>query len=224
VRAQITAAVAAFALTPAAAQGAPRDAAATHAYIQANYALVRAIDANLPGSQAELRRLLAQVRRECPLAAAGSPQDPESTELSDELIGAMVLNGARADRKAALVFTAAVKSLRWSDRTLTRAIQAYASKLRTLAALTAPPLCADVKTWAAGGFRALPAGTVRFDRVFMPAWVGAGEQPPQLARYESPQDRSIARRAGRLEERVSEFEARAVEIYGETMNALALNP
>jgi hypothetical protein len=209
---------------PAGALAASRDVASTSAYVQADYTLVRAIKAHLPTSQARLVGLLGQVRRECPLAAAGSPQDPESTQLSDELIGAMVLNGGRVDLQAVRAFTATVKPLRWSNPALTSTIQAYAGKLRTLSRLAVPPLCADVRAWAAGGFRSLPTGTIRFDSVFMPAWVGAGELPSQLTAYERPQDRALAGRAGRLELLVSEFEARAVETYGELMNALALLP
>jgi hypothetical protein len=217
-------AMGAVTLTAPAALGAPADNAATSAYVRADYALVRAINANLPRSEAELLRLRAQAGRECPLAAAGSPQDPESTQLSDELIGAMVLNGARSDRGAVRAFTVAVKSLRWRDRALTGAIQGYAAKLRTLLALAAPPLCADVKAWAATRFTSLPARTVSFARVFMAAWVGAGELPSELAVHESTADRALARRAARLEELVSEFEARAVETYSEIMSVLALSP
>jgi hypothetical protein len=208
----------------ASARPAPGDVAATSSYLQADYAFVRVVAAHLGSSQTELQKLLARVRDECPNAAAGSPQDSQSTQLSDELIGAMLLNAARTDRQAALRFSSTVRGLRWSSRALTAAIQGYAGKLRTLSGLTAPPLCADVRSWAASGFKALPSATPRFDAVFMPAWVSAGELPPQLAAFEQPQTRTLAARAEHLEALVSDFEAQAVETYAQIMNALALLP
>jgi hypothetical protein len=58
----------------------------------------------------------------------------------------------------------------------------------------------------------------------MPAWVALGYVPAQLARYESAQARALARRADALEEDLTEGEARAVEHWGDIMNALVLNP
>jgi len=196
------------------------DSATTTAYVKADYALVNAISARLPTSHAALENLLAQVRRECPGAAAGSPQDPESTQISNELIGAMVIAAGRPDLRDVRAFVATASRLRWSSGALTAAIHGYAHQLGILSRLTAPPLCADVRAWAVNGFKALPASTIHFDALFVPNWVGAGELPARLASYESTEARTIAGRAMHLEERISEFEAGAVETWGKIMNAL----
>ncbi|HTU78469.1 MAG TPA: hypothetical protein VMF09_06895 [Solirubrobacteraceae bacterium] len=215
---------AAAAGAPATALGSSSDAAATQAYVQANYALVRVARAHLAASEAAPLQVLAHVRRECPDAGAGSPQDPESTQLSNEVIGAMVLSAAKPDLSAIRTFVRAVAGLRWSSHALSGAIHAYVGDLKTVLGLSAPNLCGDVKAWSADGYHALPASTVAFVGRFMPAWVALGYQPAQLRGYESGSARALAGRSLPLEEQLSEGEARAVEHWGEIMNALMLWP
>jgi hypothetical protein len=199
-------------------------AAATQAYVQANYALVRVARSHLATSEAGPLHVLAQVQRECPLAGAQSPQSPESTQMSDEVIGAMVISAVAPDVQAVRTFIGAVSGLSWSNAGLTSAIRGYAGDLKTVSSLPAPNLCSDVKAWAADGFRALPADTVAFAAKFMPAWVALGFLPAQLGRYEGSAAKALARRANPLEEQLTEGEARAAAHYGEIMNALAIWP
>jgi hypothetical protein len=223
-----------FAIAPAAtlasrsatpvALAASSSAAATQAYVQANYALVRVARSHLATSEAGPVHVLAQVQRECPRAGAGSPQNPDSTQMSDEVIGAMVISAAQPDLQAIKTFIHTAMSLSWGNRGLTSAIHSYAGKLQTVLSLGAPNLCAEVKTWAADGFHALPASTVAFVGKFMPAWVALGYLPAQLARYESSATKTLARRCNPLEELLTEGEARAVAHYGDIMNTLEINP
>ncbi len=213
----------ALALAPANALAA-NDAAATQAYVQADYRLTTTAAGRIPIGEAALRGVLSQVRGECPRAAASSPQDPESTQLSNEVIGTMVTSAIRRDLPSIREFLAAAGRLRWSSRGLTSAVQGYVSRLRTLASLPTPHLCADVQSWAASGFRTLPASTVAFDARFMPAWVALGEQFGGLSRFESSEVRGLAARAHAREVELSDFEARAVETWGAIMNTLGLSP
>jgi len=200
------------------------NAAATNAYIEADYRLVRTGTSHIPRIEAALRGVLTRVRDECPLAAQGSPQDPQSTELSDEVIGALVMAVVELDRPAGRAFVTATAHLRWSDRALTHTIQSYVAKVKALDVLAPPGLCADVRGWAASGFQTLTPATLVFSPRFMAAWVGLGELPHALARYESPQDRALAARTERLESRFTDLEAREVETWGMVMNALDLWP
>ncbi|HEV3033452.1 MAG TPA: hypothetical protein VGX72_01560 [Solirubrobacteraceae bacterium] len=200
------------------------NAASTQSYVQDNYALVRVARSHLATSEAGPLHVLAQVRRECPNAGAGSPQDPESTQMSDEVIGAMVLSAAKPDVQAIRTFTRAAGALSWSNHALTGAVHAYAGKLQTVLGLPTPNLCADVNAWAADGYRALPASTVSFVAKFMPAWVALGYLPAPLARYESSAARALARSSAPLEGALSEGEARAVEHWGAIMDTLELWP
>jgi len=209
---------------PCSALAASPNAASTGAYLRADYRMVRAGVSSIPRVQAALQGVLAGVRRECPLAAAGSPQDAQSTELSDEVIGALVTAVFAQNRSAASAFAAAATGLRWSEAALTQTIRSYVQKVSTLLALPSPNLCGDVRAWAASGFRTLPAGTLAFAPRFMSAWVALGELPPRIARYVAASQRPLLATTLALEERFLSLESREVETYNETMNALALWP
>jgi len=202
----------------------PSDAQATSAYVHADYQLAARASSSVGTGEAVIEAVLERTRSECPLAAAGSPQDPQSTQMSDEVIGAMVTTALHHELPAIRAFLSAVAPLRWSSRGLTAAVRSYAAKLRTLSSLREPHLCADVRSWAAAGFAALPAPTVAFDARFMPSWVAIGELPGGLSRFEGPESRAVAGRASGLQEGLAEFEAREVEQWGHIMNALELWP
>jgi hypothetical protein len=217
-------ALAGVAICPASASADAADVATTQTYVQANYAALRVVMSHLAASEAGPLHVLAQVRRECPGAGTGSPQDPESTQMSDEVIGAMVISAAQPNLQAIRTFVRAAGGLSWSNRGLTRAIRTYVGDWKTILGLPAPNLCGDVKAWAASGFHTLPASTVAFVGRFMPAWVGAGYLPAQLSGYENAATRALANRSVALEEKVSEAEARAVAHWGEIMDTLELWP
>jgi hypothetical protein len=221
----LVAAVAGFALgAPASALASSANTTATRAYVQANYGLLRVVKAHLPASEAAPRQVLAQVSRECPRAGESSPQNKESTQMSDEVIAAMVLQAARPDLPAIHAFLATVKRLHWSSVRAERAVKSYAAKLTALTTLAAPSLCADVRAWAASGFHSLPASTTRFVALFMPNWVALGELPASLTSYESSQSRTLAARSHQLELEITDAEARAVASWGDIMNELVLQP
>ncbi len=207
---------------PASAFGS--DASATSSYLQADVALTSAAAAKIPHGEAILLGVLAQVRGECPKAAAGSPQDPESTQLSNEVIGAMVTAAIHPILPNIGRFVAGTSHLRWSSGSVTRSAQGYVGSLRTMAGLAPPHLCADVRSWAASGFKTLPPSTVAFDNAFVPNWVSVGEMPAGIGRFESGGLRSLARRAVAHETELTDFEAREVETWGHIMDALELSP
>jgi hypothetical protein len=200
------------------------NASSTQTYVQADYALVRVARSHLTASEGGPLQVLAKVKGECPAAGAGSPQDPESTQMSDEVIGTIVIAGAQPDLQAIRTFIRTASSLTWSSSALTNAVHSYANKLKTVLGLTPPSLCTEVKAWAASGYHTLPATTVTFVGKFMPAWVALGFLPAQLARYENGATKALANRAGPFEQELSEGEARAVEHWGDIMDTLMLWP
>lgn len=213
-----------LAIASASARADTADVAATQTYLQANYTALRVAVSHLAVSEAAPLHLLAQVKSECPGAGAGSPQDPESTQMSDEVIGAMYIAAIAPDLSAIKAAVRASAGLSWSDGGLTRAIRAYVDAWKTMVSLPAPHLCSDVRAWAASGYRELPASTIAFVGKFMPAWVGAGFLPPRLSRYETAAGRVLARRSMSLEAQIAEAEARAVEHWGSIMDTLNLWP
>jgi hypothetical protein len=201
------------------------DAAATRAYIQADYALVHAARVNLATSEAALQKLRHRIASECPKVAAGSPQDTNSEQLSNELVGAMTVAAIQPDMRAVATFASAVSHLRWSSGALTRKVHAYASRLHTLSVLPRPDVCADVKAWAASRFQTLPASAVSFDARYYRVEVAVGEVPAKLlAPSEQPDERLVLAHAERIEGQLSEAEANAVYTWGHIMESLALNP
>jgi hypothetical protein len=218
-------AAAALLALPAPALATSGDAATTQRYIQANYALVQAGASKLGAARAALRAVRSRIEGECPRAAAESPQNPDSTELSNELIGALVTSAYHTDVPAGESFIRATAGLRWSNRGLTSAVQSYVRKLKVVIALATPNVCSDVRAWVASGYQTLPATTVRFDQQFMPNWVAPGELPAGLAAYERASQRPLLHRTNALEEQITEFEANdGVETWWNIMNALVLNP
>jgi hypothetical protein len=201
-----------------------RDALATRTYLRANYALVRAARANLAAGEAALRGLVRQITGECPRAAARSPQNHDSEQLSDEIVGTMTLLVYHPDAGAMTAFAHAVRGLRWSNHALTRAVRTYAAQLRGLTTLALPNVCADVRAWAAGGYGALPASTVQFDQSYEADDIEAEQVHLRLfAAYESRHEASLVRRTRRLEAPLAQAEANAVEEYTQILDALGLN-
>ncbi len=209
---------------PRAALARSKNAAATRTYVQANYAFVRAARSNLAAGNTALRSLARQISGECPLAAAGSPQNHESEQLSDEVVGAITIVAYHPDSAAAGAFARAVGGLRWSSRTLTRKVKTYATQLEGLAELALPDVCADVKAWAAGGYHSLPTSTQQFNQRYNEVDIEAEEIPQRLlAPYEGAAEVSLARRTKQLEAPIADAEANAVAEYTQILDALKLS-
>jgi hypothetical protein len=201
------------------------DMAATRAYIQADYTLVRTARVNLATSEGDLQKLRRQIKAECPKAAAGSPQDTDSEQLSNELVGAMTIAAIQPDVKAVAAFAATVERLRWGNRQLMHKVRSYAGRLKTLSMLPAPNMCADIKAWVASDYRTLPASNISFDDRYYKVEVAVGEVPAKLlAPSELPDERPVLAHAERIEGQLTEAEANAVYTWGHIMESLGLNP
>jgi hypothetical protein len=200
------------------------DSATTLSYLKANYALVQTAHSKLSSSIASYRSVLSQVRRSCPQAAAASPQNPESTEVSNEVVGAMVTAADRPDLSAIGTYLRATAGLRWSSASVTRAVSSYNAKLAKLHKLSVPDLCGDIAAWKATGWTKLPSSTLSFDRVFYPNWVALGLLPPGIKGFETPAAKGLASSASRLEYQLTNAEAVAVETWAQIMNELEVNP
>jgi hypothetical protein len=195
-----------LALAPARALAAPADVTATHAYIQANAALARTSVARISTGQAKIERLIGDYARKCPAAGAGSPQD-ENTGFFTYEVGIALWSVAYGTNAGPIrTFSNTVKRLRWSNGAITRAAQRYASSLQALANLALPPLCEDVRSWRASGYRVVPPATVSLVRR-----VEAIELLPLpqrvLAPYERGSDTSTFAQTLRLEKRLEERES-----------------
>jgi len=214
---------AAAGLAPASAAASSGDVVATHAYLEANYAVLRTVVKGWPSDEAKVTALERKIRSECPSAGAGSPQNEEAQKLSTEVVGALWATVYEANASAIRRFVRAVGLLRWSNPAVTRSVRHYTRGLREMSALEVPHLCEDVRAWGATGFETAPARTDKFDRHVNAIEV---KEPSQrlLAPYEQGSDHSLAARIAHLSMRFGELEfTRGQSDWNALLEALALN-
>jgi hypothetical protein len=222
-RAEILAVVLGLALAPASAVAAPQDVASTDAYLAAASTDLRAAIVSMPTTiDANVAALNRRYATECPRVAAGSTQNEAADPMTYEVAGALWSTGYRTDTKIIQAFNRAVKSLRWSNATITRDVDGYAASLRELAALPLPDLCGDMRAWAATGYSAIPASTTQFDR-HVEAIEGHPLPLALLAPYEGSTQRALAARVAGLEARFEELEGELSQKWFDmTLETLAL--
>jgi hypothetical protein len=212
------------ALLPGVALADQADVATTKSYLEANFAFVQSASAHTRQVETTLHALEGRIGSECANAAANSPQDTDSEQLSNELIGTMVTSADRVDLSAGPAYARIARRLRWSSASLTRTIHAYAAQVSTLAALAVPKLCPDVRSWTASGFQTLSPSTVAFDATFMNAWVAPGDLPAGLTRYETSSEHALVARTASLEIGLAELETREETTWWNLMDSLGLWP
>ena len=154
----------AIAIVPASASAGSSDAAATQAYVQANYALVRSAARISPPPNA----------RRSPRSSTRSSGNARSSQRArpGHRFRTAQQRGGRGDRPVRVPhrqrgradFVAAVSHLHWSSHSLTSKVQAYAANIKTLYTLHPRP-CARTSDPGARQLSALPPSTVQFDAV-----------------------------------------------------------
>jgi len=202
--------VVALAMAPSAARAAVSraDAAATAAYVHARYALAKATAGRVAAELESLHALDRRVAGECPNVLAAEPSNaPRKAQMAviNEILAAAILAELEPDRGDLMAIARTVGRLRWSDRRLTRLLQAEARHAREIAAIPTVPLCADLRAWAASGFQVVPPATERLDRELpLESGEGSEEVTVRLLRpFEGPADRRIMRRVAALESKRS---------------------
>ena len=186
-------------------QASASDVSATHAYIQANYALNRGQVSLIHPGEAKIQAYNHRIATECPRAGAGAPQTDAAYPMSYEV--AVALWSLAYGTAAAPIrkFVNAVKPLRWSNARLTRIAHGYATSLHELSTLPLPDLCGDVRAWAASRFQAIPASTTTLDRRLEAI---EGETIPRklLVPFERGGDAGVVARTRSLEVKLAEEE------------------
>ncbi len=218
--------VAALAVTAGTAQAQPSDLAPTRVYIQADYALSRSAKAHQSIVEASIRAYTRQLGRECPRVAIGAPQDTEAEQLYEEIVSAATGMVYRSDGAAIVRFAGTVQGLHWSSAKLTSTVHSYATRLRALAALPVPDVCADARAWVASHYTALPAATTAAGQRLRVGEMGPMEVPLELfARYEQPAEARTIAATKRLEEGLQEAEAtQGTGDISKLVGIIGLNP
>jgi hypothetical protein len=154
----------ALGVAPSGASAAQRDVASTQAYLVAAHTALQAVVGKWSSVETSIHALDLRFHAECPDVGAGSPQSEEEQKLSYEVAGALWATGYHTDGGVVRAFVKAVGPLNWSNPTITRDAHRFTKGLQQMAALTVPNLCGDVRTWAAGGYKAVPADTEQYDK------------------------------------------------------------
>jgi hypothetical protein len=201
----LTTAVLALVLAPSGAQASAKDVAATHAYIQADFAVAKAGVAAISRGQANIEALNSKLASECPLAGKGTPEDEASQPMSYEVAVALWAVSYGTIAGPISKFVAAVKPLRWSDARVNSIAHDYATSLHELSTLPLPNLCADVRAWAASGFKTIPPNVHALDS-HLEAIESESVPLKLLAPYERGSDASLAGRARKFEVKLAETE------------------
>jgi hypothetical protein len=210
-------------LVPAGARASSRDVASTHAYLVAGYTALHAVVSKWSAVETSIRKLDSRFRAECSAVGAGSPQSEEEQKLSYEVAGALWATGYRTDANVVQAFVKAVKPLSWSNPTITRSAHRFVTALHEMTILPVPDLCADVREWSAGGFKAVSANTQQFDRRVEA--IEVKEVPRKLLLpFLRPADRPLLARVERLAVKFEELEfSRGQNDWDALLEVLSLN-
>lgn len=178
---------------------------ATHAYIQANYALAKASVARIGAVQAKAEALNTSLSQQCPLAGKGAPVLEVSQPVSHEVVAALWSIAYSTNAGSIATFVSKTKHLRWSNARANRMLARYARSLHEMATLPQPMICEDVRAFAASGFHTPPARAVALTE-----HVDSIELEPLarglLAPYERGSDASVLAKTKALEEKLEEQE------------------
>lgn len=189
-----------LALAPASAF-AQSNAAATHAYVAADYALAKAGVASVPRAQKQIASYRKKVGGECAHVGEGSPQTEKGWKLSYEAVGALWSISYGTNAGAIHKFMHVVDGLKWSNSKTTRIAHTYAKSLDELASLPMPDICSDIKAWTASKYETVPSDTLKFDN--HAEGIELHTMPEKLlAPYLSPADRGIVARTEKLEVKI----------------------
>jgi hypothetical protein len=217
-------AVLAFGAAPTSALATSQEnVSSTHSVLVAADTILHSVVNTWPTVEANLNRLNTKFAAECPHVGAGSPQNESEQKLSYEVSGALWATGYHTDAKFVQQFTNEVSSLRWSNHAIVHRGLEFIIGLHEMVALQVPDLCADVRSWTAGGFSTVSPDTRQFDQHVESINV----EIPSLqmfAPYVEPSDRALFARVKHLVTRFEELEfTSGQKFWNKLLETLALN-
>jgi hypothetical protein len=167
-------------ISPGAALGSVEDRESTQAYLTAAYEEEQTTVANLGVSKTGLEALMASVGDECAgvLAGAHDPSqrsrsfarrfgeeqriDEQQGDLEEELGVQLEQRWSEPNRQASVTFAEKVVTLRWTNVAVDRLVAADVAEIDRALSAPTPAACADMKAWAASGYRTLSAASKAF--------------------------------------------------------------
>jgi hypothetical protein len=167
---------------PCAALGSAQDRESTQAYLAASYEYTQATVANLSASKAGFEALAASIGSECAGVLAGAHDASQRSrsfarrfgeeqrireqqfDLQGELYDELWQKWSEPDREASIAFAEKIAKLRWTDVAVDRVVAANVAEIKRRLSASIPSACADMKAWAASGYRTLSAASKVYRR------------------------------------------------------------
>jgi hypothetical protein len=207
------------------AAGSSSDVQATHAYLIAQYKLVRALLHETAATRDAESAAASQIARECRGVLSGIPQPPlklfpapaprargenarlnhQQQTIETELAAAITKPGDNLYRAAEESYAAEVRQLSWSNPTIASLLQAATTAKLEDVSTPAPSFCADAKAWVQSGYRALSAASREFEAsraALRNSERGAASLGTLLKPYENASDRTLIRKTGAVESKL----------------------
>lgn len=153
-------------------------------------------------------------------------QSRQLDELKLELSFALEGSRTQADREADVALISALTPLKWSNPRITILVQVIAAVVKEQLESPAPPVCADMKSWVASGYKTLAPSSREmasrseallkhsFEILGLALLTPKQTFPQILVRYENASDRRLARHTETLNRQLdkrSETRAAAVK-------------
>jgi hypothetical protein len=196
-------------LMPALATARASDEGATRAYLRASDAYGLEMSAALDARIGAMQARASDIGSECPSALLFAPRDEAFAQMSEEIGRAVWLAGAAAERAVMLRYAQAIEHLSWSNSRVTRLVRLRAAEEGGVATAVLPNVCADLASWKAGAYGALPTSVSEFlahaNALEAESFVGLSEESREraimrlLRTYENPLEQRLGARVERLE-------------------------
>src|SRR6202021_1323301 len=134
----------------AAAEVSAKDAAATRAYLQAEYTRARGEAQVAQSSVLAMAAFDTRLADECPGVLANAPRriaeaNQSAGATTKEIIDAVGGAGEQPEHPVEVSFALTTRQLRWSNEKLTRLVHAVAEKRAAESAVAPPDLCSDMR-------------------------------------------------------------------------------
>jgi hypothetical protein len=202
------------------------DAQVTHAYLIAQYRFVTATLQDATTTRGAESAAATQIARECPGVVSGMPQEAslkpfpappprvrgenarltqQKQTIEEELAAEVDRPSDNAYRSAEGAYAAEVRQLSWSNPAIASTLQAATTARLEAVSAPAPPFCADARTWAQSGYRALSATSREFEASRAALRSSEGEErslSTLLKPYENASDRALIRKTNATENKL----------------------
>jgi hypothetical protein len=180
------------------ASAAQIDVSSTQAFIADYDTMIQARSVALAGGVSAVNRYVNSLDQSCPGVLSTAPMTGSGAQaLGGEVSGAVGLALIQTSRGAMQAFVTAVGRLLWSNPSVAHAVGKFAGAVLGYLRLSMPNVCGDLRTWAASGYKTVPATTTSFNFDVHAAASQQSTAIPSgaLAPFETGADASVARAA-----------------------------